>query len=189
MRDFTDSMLDAAKGGDRQAVSELIRTWHRPLRAYIASLLLRSPDVDDVAQEAFLRALERLDRVPDALAIGAFLRGIARNVVRERQRKFVREGNAYQRLLEDRGEEQHHIERSSWLSDPKLLEALKSCLQGLSEPARKMLTLRYTDELTSDQIGEQVGSNGPAVRAAMRRARNALLSCLRGSYAPAKEMG
>ena len=65
-------------------------------------LLLSPQDADDVAQEAFIRALDRLDRVESVAALGPFLKGVARNVVRERRRKYARESRAYARLVEDR---------------------------------------------------------------------------------------
>jgi RNA polymerase sigma-70 factor (ECF subfamily) len=155
------------------------------LRACIATILLGSQDVDDVAQDVFLRAIERLDRVTDVDSLGSFLRGIARNVVRERQRKYAREGQAYMRFVEERCETASASEKASWLADPELLAALRACVDALSDRSREMLALRYDEELNSDQIGQQVGLNGAAVRTAMRRARSALLKCIQSSYGPA----
>ena len=177
--------MQAAKDGDRAAISLLVRVWHRPLRACIAKILLAPQDVDDVAQEVFLRAIERLDRVVDAEALGPFLRGIARNVIRERQRKHAREGQSYMRLAEAQCETASASQKSSWLADPELLVALRSCVDGLPDRSREMLAMRYNEELNSDQIGQKIGLNGPAVRTAMRRARVALLKCIHSIYGPA----
>ena len=77
------------------------------------------------------------------------------------------------------------MEKASWLTDPELLAALRDCLAGLPDRSRKMLALRYDGELTSVQIGEQLGLNGAAVRTATRRARVSLLECIQASYGPA----
>ena len=187
MSNLDESVLAAAKSGDRTAISALVGAWHRPLRAFVATTLLGSQDVDDVAQEVFHRALERLDRVPDVDALGAFLRGIARNVVRERQRKYARENQAYIRLVEDRFRSDSVSEKGSWLADAEMLAALRGCLDILPDRSREMLKLRYDNELTSDQIGRHVGLEGAAVRTAMRRARLALLKCIQSSYRSALE--
>ena len=187
MSRLDESILNAAKRGDRRAVSELVRAWHRPLRAFVGVLLLGSQDVDDVAQEVFLRALERLGRVTDVNALGPFLRGIARNVVRERQRAHVRDGWRYERFVIDRFETDAANEKGRWLTDPELLAALRACLANLPVRSREMLALRYDEELTSDQIGRQFGLNGGAVRTAMRRARVALLRCIQSRYGHASE--
>ena len=143
--------------------------------------------MDDVAQEVFLRAIERLDRVTDVDALGPFLRGIARNVVRERQRKYSREGQAYRRFVEERCETASASEKASWLADPELLAALRACVDALPDKSRDMLALRYDEQLNSAPIGRQVGLNAAAVRTAMRRARVALLKCIRSSYEPAMD--
>lgn len=185
MLEINDTELEAAKAGERAAISLLVQVWHRPLRAFVATTLVSPQDVDDVAQEVFLRAIERIDRVENANSLGPFLRGVARNVIRERQRKYAREGTAYMRFAEDRLESATARKKAEWLADPELLSALRSCLAGLPDKSRQMLALRYADQLNSDQIGQQVGLNGPAVRTAMRRARNALLKCIHSSYGPA----
>lgn len=180
-----DTVLEAAKRGERDAVSAVVGAWHRPIRAFLATMLLSPQDADDVAQELFLRALDRLDRVSGIDALGAFLRGIARNVVRERQRKYARENRAYMRFVEDRFGKKSAIEEASWLTDPEMLAALRSCLANLPEQSREMLAMRYTDETTSGQIGQKVGMTAAAVRTAMRRARAALLKCIQSTYGPA----
>ena len=185
MSELNDTILQAAKSGDRKAVSALVRACHRPLRAFVATMLLGSQDVDDVAQEVFLRALERLDRVTDVDELAAFLRGIARNVVRESQRKHARENQAYMRFAEEHCQTDTAIEKALWLTDPEMLAALQACFGSLPDRSREMLALRYTDESTSGQIGQKVGMSAAAVRTAMRRARTTLLKCIQSTYVPA----
>jgi RNA polymerase sigma-70 factor (ECF subfamily) len=187
MHALNQTVLEAARSGDRNAIATLVRTSHRPLRALVASLLLDSHDVDDVAQDVFLWALERLDKVDDVQALAAFLRGIARNVVRERRRKFAREESAFARLVFDRHVAAATTESEAALSDPETLKALQACLERLPDRSREMLELRYSEELNSEQIGGQLSLNGTAVRAALRRARVTLLDCLRSSCPTAGE--
>lgn len=176
---MTLPVVDSARRGDRNSIAVLVRSCHRSLRAFVASLLLDTNDVDDVSQEVFLRALERLDKVDGVEALPAFLRGIARNVVRERRRKFAREENAFSNLVEVWYTDSCETRIGRSLSDPETVAALRSCLTKLPERSRELLNLRYDEELNSDQIGERLSLNGAAVRAALRRARVALLKCLR----------
>jgi RNA polymerase sigma-70 factor len=187
MHELNQTVLEAARSGDRNTIATLVRSSHRPLRAFVASLLLNLNDVDDVAQDVFLRALERLNKVEDVQALVAFLRGIARNVVRERRRKFAREENAFARLVFDRHDTAAISESQTSLSDLETLKAVQACLDRLPDRSREMLELCYSEELNSEQIGGQLTLNGPAVRAALRRARVALLDCLRSSCPTAGE--
>ena len=181
MTNLTDTILESALSGDRPAIAALVRSSHRQLRAFVASLLLDPNDVDDVAQEVFLRALERLDKVSEPEALAAFLRGIARNVVRERRRKFAREETAFAKLVIEKFESDSASANANLLSEPETLQALQDCMGALPERSREMLAMRYAEELNSDQIGDQLSLNAPAVRAALKRAREALLNCLRSS--------
>jgi len=188
MINLTETILESARSGDRQAIATLVRSSHRQLRAFVASLLLDPNDVDDVAQEVFLRALERLDKVDRPESLAAFLRGIARNVVRERRRKFAREENAFTKLVIEKFDSDSTATNANLLSDPETLKALQECMRRIPERSRKMLTMRYEEELNSDQIGGQFSLSAPAVRAALKRAREALLNCLRSSCPTAGEV-
>lgn len=187
MTELTQTVFESARSGDRHAIAVLVRSSHRPLRAFVASLLLDTNDVDDVSQEVFLRALERLGKVDGVESLPAFLRGIARNVVRERQRQFAREETAFSGLVDARHAAVANSGKDVSLSDPETVTALRACLGKLPDRSREMLTLRYHEELNSDQIGQQLNLNGAAVRAALRRARGALLNCLRLQHPTAGE--
>lgn len=188
MPEVSQSILAAAQGGDRDAISVVVRVWHRPVRAYVATMLLGSHDADDVAQEVFLRALDRLHLVESVDVLGAYLKGVARNVVREQRRKYARENRAFLRLVEERCEVFLASEQAHALADPEVLSALRSCLSNLPEQSRQMLAMKYTDQQTSREIGETIGMNPDAVRTAMRRARISLLKCIQTNYQPAAEI-
>ena len=48
--------------------------------------------------------------------------------------------------------------------------------------------MRYSNRHNAAQIGQSVGMNAPAVRAAMRRARVALYKCIQSNYGPVGEL-
>ena len=60
-----------------------------------------------------------------------------------------------------------------------LQERLHSCLNRLTERARKLFRLRYEDGLTSCEIGKTTAMTAEAVRTANSRTRRALLTCLK----------
>jgi DNA-directed RNA polymerase specialized sigma24 family protein len=60
-----------------------------------------------------------------------------------------------------------------------LQERLHSCLNRLTERARKLFRLRYEDGLTSGEIGKTTAMTAEAVRTANSRTRRALLTCLK----------
>ncbi len=56
--------------------------------------------------------------------------------------------------------------------------ALHDCLETLPPKARKIVRLRYFEELKMKQVAEQVGSSAGAARIALMRIRRQLLDCV-----------
>ena len=82
---------------DRELFVEQVREHHAGLRGFVRSLGVDPPWVDDLAQEAFIVAYNRLDEYDHDRDFGAWLRGIARNLVINERRKNARR----KRILSD----------------------------------------------------------------------------------------
>src|SRR5262249_61521850 len=74
-----DAILDEVARGRTEAFGRIVRDYALPLRSYLASQVYHLEDVDDLAQEVFLAALESLPTFRRGDDFGAWLRGIARN--------------------------------------------------------------------------------------------------------------
>lgn len=72
------------QAGEREAFAELARRYLRPIHAVVASFLGESADVEDAAQETFLRALSRIRTYDAERPFAPWLYQIARNVARNR---------------------------------------------------------------------------------------------------------
>jgi len=60
---------------------------------------------------------------------------------------------------------------------------LRSCLEAVAAPARRVLHLRYWRRMRIAQIAEKVGKSGPAVEMILVRARRGLKNCVEGKLA------
>jgi RNA polymerase sigma-70 factor (ECF subfamily) len=178
-----DATLDACRRREREALAELVRRHQRQLRAYVAAICADLGAVDDLAQEVFLRAFQAIERLTDVEVFGAFLRGIARNTVKEHYRRDFCRAQRYVEFVDaameigSRGDDD-----SSWIDDGRLLDKLRNCLSRLPQRSRRLLDLRYQQEKRSTEIGDELEMNGPAVRAALRRIRRALLKCIQSAH-------
>ena len=109
-------------GSSQVCFTELVREHHVPLRAFIRSLGVRPEWVDDLAQEAFLVAYQELSSFDADRDFGKWLRGIARNLVRNEVRKHARRqrilhGELTEHLLSMRdaeGEPSRYEGRRTW---------------------------------------------------------------------------
>jgi RNA polymerase sigma-70 factor (ECF subfamily) len=169
--------LQAVRNRDPETITLLVREHHRRLRGYVAALSADLEHVDDLAQEVFLRALERLDRVQDLEDFGGFLRGIARNVVREHGRRRGRDSQRFVEFID----QLHAAPEDAVEQAPGDVAALRRCLESLAPRSRRVLDLRYAEERRADEIGREMRMNPGAVRVLLLRIRETLLKCMRAA--------
>jgi RNA polymerase sigma-70 factor (ECF subfamily) len=70
--------------GDRVGLEQLVQRYLRPVHAVVASFITEPADIEDAAQETFLRALGAIERYDPRRPFAPWLYEIARNVSRNR---------------------------------------------------------------------------------------------------------
>jgi len=167
---------------DRELFVEQVREHHASLRGFVRSLGVDPLWVDDVAQEAFIIAYNRLDEFDKTRDFGAWLRGIARNLVINERRKDARR----KRILSDNLTDVL-LATSSMAEDEKeepedlgvaQLNALRECIKELPEKSLELIRAKYENNTTALDIADTLGMNAPAVRKALERVRTALRKCM-----------
>jgi RNA polymerase sigma-70 factor (ECF subfamily) len=123
-------LVRRAKNGDRWAEEALYRRHVRAVTNAVTRLLGRTSDADDVIQDTFLRALERLDDVRDGVAFRAWIQRIAVTLChrRFRRRKLLR-AFGLDRGDDDATLEAHAVEGSR----PDLVAELRQIDRALAE--------------------------------------------------------
>tara|TARA_R110002096_G_scaffold249804_2_gene442196 strand:+ start:618 stop:1160 length:543 start_codon:yes stop_codon:yes gene_type:complete len=166
----------------RELFVEQVREHHASLRGFVRALGVDPLWVDDVAQEAFIVAYNRLDEFDRERDFGPWLRGIARNLVINERRKNARRKRIISDNLTDVLVSTSSVaeEEEQELGDSGLakLKALKECLATLPEKSLQMMKSRYEDDLSAQDIAEQFGMKPPAVRKALERVRTSLRNCM-----------
>ena len=154
----------------------LVRKQQAGVWRYLRFLGCAVAAADDLTQETFLILLraEPEDRGPSMTA--AWLRGVARNLVREQRRK-LRDG--LERL------EDHEIElayeRYARRDDGNAYHsALALCMEQLGPTERQALVLRYRDGASRESIADTLSIGGEGAKSVLRRAKNKLRLCIQG---------
>lgn len=80
--DSDETLARSVQRGDRDALERLVRRYVRPVHAVLASFLTDRSQVEDAAQETFLRALGAIDRYDPQRPFAPWLYQVARNVAR-----------------------------------------------------------------------------------------------------------
>lgn len=158
-------LVRRAKEGDRAALALLVRRHVGSVRACVLAVLGRTPDLDDLVQEALLRGVERIGTLRDADRFGPWLRGIARHLALDRIRRKPPPSAPIDAVAEPAAPE----------DDPEAdTEELWRAIEGLPETLREALHLFYVARLGYAEIGERLGITSAAVNRRLTRARQRL---------------
>jgi RNA polymerase sigma-70 factor (ECF subfamily) len=134
---------------------------------YNASLrILGNPaDAEDVTQDTFVAALQRISTYDPAQALGPWLRAIARNRAIDLLRRRARTPEVEPVAV--RSAEAIAIERLE-------AERVRAALGRLPDRDRALLVLRYWEDQSAESIARTMGMSDGAVRVALLRARRTL---------------
>jgi RNA polymerase sigma-70 factor (ECF subfamily) len=163
---------------DQAAEFDLIVRETQPhIRAYIAGMGVPRHDVDDIAQDVYVELYRFFDRIPEGVPPKQWLKGIARNLCLNHFRKCSRRQRLQREALVEiflRAEQ----DASHALSEGPIRRALDGCYEKLTPDSRRLLALRYEQELPSQTIAERLQSTAEAVRVALFRVRASLKQCI-----------
>jgi RNA polymerase sigma-70 factor (ECF subfamily) len=148
-------LVAAARRGDRAAFGRLFEQF-APMVHGVLLARADAADVDDLVQEVFLIALERIATLREALAVGAWLAQIARNLAtdgRRAQRKLV------------------PLPAELPYSAPPKSEAAEvlAIIRTLPEAYREPLVLRLVEGMSGPEIAARVGLTPESVRVNLHR--------------------
>jgi RNA polymerase sigma-70 factor (sigma-E family) len=152
-----------AVGNREQRLEELYEA--HALRALrLAYVLTGLRDVaEDLVQEAFLRAFDRLDTLREQEAFPGYLRQTVLNLARAHFRRRNREGRSLRRQAFLAGTLQRNP------PDVELRETLWRALQRLPYRQRAALVLRFYEDLSEKQAAEVLGTSVAAIKALVSR--------------------
>lgn len=145
----------AAQSGDRQAFAELHQRYHRMVHGILLSYVSYA-DAEDLGQEVFLHAMQKLPTLREPGAFGAWLATISRNMShthhrRKRLTEEVTEWNAGQTPAGEAARLQ---------AENVLLDAIRRLPGTYCET----LMLRLVEGMTGPEIAAQTGLAPASVR-------------------------
>jgi RNA polymerase sigma-70 factor (ECF subfamily) len=182
-------LVRRAQRGDPSAYEELVRIHQPRLLAVVGGILRRNEDVEDVAQQALLKAYLSLKRFDLRSAFGTWLYKIAVNECwdyfrKKKVRPLVYEANLSEEQLrqmeglpEDReGFTRHSSDASRRAEQRQLLDRL---LSEIDEKDRAMLVMKEVGGFTVEEVGEVFNLNINTVKVRLFRARGRLVEIFR----------
>ena len=163
-----------AQLGDRDAFVRLHERHNVRLLYYLRRLLSPAHHAEDVLQEVWVTVVRKIATLEQPQAFKVWLYRIAHNRAVSRLRRERRH------VPLDELPEELEIDPASSQDDDRApfarfdTQAIHSGLERLSTPHREVLTLRFLDELSYEQIAEITGCNLGTVRSRIHYAKKAL---------------
>lgn len=170
-----DPELLLLQQGDISSFERLVRQNQGWLRAFLRSRLRDWASADDLAQDVFVTAFQKIRHFRHDSSIETWLRGIAtnhlRNHLRKRREDCIGGSEELQQLI-DQGHQaedcDHHLS----------LHALRDCLDRLDAPSRALLSKRYTEGQSVRDIAAASDSGYSALTMQLHRLRQLLSDCI-----------
>ncbi|HEY4258216.1 MAG TPA: sigma-70 family RNA polymerase sigma factor [Candidatus Udaeobacter sp.] len=168
--------------GDTSAFEQLIEKHQALVAGTVARMLGSNSDVEDIAQQVFIRVWKSARRYVPRAKFTTWLLKITRNLVFNELRRTKR--HAHVPLQSEPGAEDPPLkDEMNPAPDASLLElelqrTIEEAILQLPETQRLALVLRRYEQLSYEQIAEILDLSVPAVKSVLFRARSELRSRL-----------
>ncbi len=162
---------------DEREFITLITQCQGALRGFVSSLMSGHPDTMDIVQETNLLLWEKREDFESGTNFKAWAFRIARFLVLNHRRKF----DNRPKLEFD----ELHVERigtfwqeEDFLEDESRRTALKDCLGKLRPTDRELVTVRYSDDRSLDDLAKKLGRSKASLYTTLGRLRATLRICI-----------
>jgi RNA polymerase sigma-70 factor (ECF subfamily) len=171
-------LMQLVAAGDTSAFEQLIERHQALVAGTVARMLGSNSDVEDIAQQVFIRVWKSARRYVPRAKFTTWLLKITRNLVFNELRRSKR--HAHVPLQSEPGAEEIPLkDEMNPAPDASLLEtelqrAIDEAIMQLPESQRMALVLRRYEQLSYEQIAEVLDLSVPAVKSVLFRARTEL---------------
>jgi RNA polymerase sigma-70 factor (ECF subfamily) len=185
-----DSLLiDRVKRGDMHAFEMLVVKYQRRIQRLVARMVRDPEQVEDIAQETFIRAYRALPQFRGESAFYTWLYRIAVNTAKKTLMDMKRDPVVTESALASRGESNETSSLENELSSAETPEAViasreiaktvNAAIDALPEDLRQAIVLREIEGLAYEEIASAMNCPIGTVRSRIFRAREAIAQRLR----------
>jgi RNA polymerase sigma-70 factor (ECF subfamily) len=167
---------------DTDRAAEIVEAHQKRVFRMLASLIGRTDDIEDLAQEVFLRLFRALPLFRGEAQLSTYIYRIVVNVAqdewgrRRRQRSTTSSIDETAFAIADRAPA-----ADQEIARKQLLRLVDKCLQNLNQPERTVFVLYHQEERSYEEIATILDMPLGTVRTHLHRGRQKLRAMIRGS--------
>lgn len=185
-REIDQQLVERVQRGDKQAFGLLVSKYQRKLGRLLSRMIRDPAEVEDVAQEAFIKAYRAL---PNFRGESAFYTWLYRIGVNTAKNYLVSQGRRAPTSTEIEAEDAEQYDSGDLLRDndtPERLmqtrqigETVNAAMDALPEDLRTAIVLREIEGLSYEEISSLMNCPIGTVRSRIFRAREAIAERLK----------
>lgn len=178
-----DQYVQRAIGGDQDAFKMLMNKYQKPLYYHIVKMVKNHEQVEDIIQESFVKAFSNLGSYNTNYAFSTWLYRITTNhTIDYLRKKKLQTTSINEPVRAKDGEMQFQIVGSAE-TDRKIIrkerkKIVSEAIENLPEKYREVIQMRHLEEMSYQEISEELDLPLGTVKAHLFRAREMLYKAL-----------
>ncbi len=185
-RDVDAELVSRVQAGDKQAFDLLVIKYQRKIMRLLSRMIRDPAEIEDVAQEAFIKAYRALPQFRGESAFYTWLYRIAINTARNWLAANKRAPSTPSAFENEEGETFNESDVLTDGSNPEsemasrqIAETVNKAINYLPEELRNAIVMREIDGMSYEDIAESMNCPIGTVRSRIFRAREAIATRLR----------
>ncbi len=176
-RNLHQDLLDGCKEGDQKAQFQIYKLYYKAMYNTSLRIVKDTMEAEDIMQESFLSAFEKIDTYSGTVSFGAWLKKIVvnRSLDALNKRKGIFEDIDTHGGLRDESDDD--LSRNEELD--VRVEEVKEAIERLPDGYRIILSLYLLEGYDHDEIAEILSINSSTSRSQLSRAKQKLIAELK----------
>jgi len=174
------NLIDKAIKGDQSAYEKKIKKYYKLVNNLIYRMIYNKDDVEDLTQEAFIKAFNSLEKFDHQFAFSTWLYKIASNNCIDYLRKKKLNTISIDKEIDGEDEDlRFEIPDNDYVPDRNILETekqaiLEDAIESLPEKYKSVILLRHQDDMEYEEIAKKLKLPLGTVKAHIFRGRELL---------------
>ncbi|MGQ9620190.1 MAG: RNA polymerase sigma factor [Bacteroidales bacterium] len=176
-KNIHEDLIEGCRNGDQKAQFQIYKLYYKAMYNTSLRIVNDTMEAEDIMQESFLSAFEKIETYSGTVSFGAWLKRIVinRSLDALNRRKMIFEDiEAYHGIRDNSNEETLYVEDLDFM-----VEEVKKAIERLPDGYRIILSLYLLEGYDHDEIAEILSISSSTSRSQLSRAKQKLIGELK----------